>query len=193
MNEELAFLTAIRDRPNDEATRLIYADWLEERGDPRGEFIRVECELATLSVRNERYNKLKERAKELAKKIDTLWLSIVSRPAIERCGALYRFVCPKKWEDLTPTRKADVRFCESCERNVFFCSSIRKAQNRARSGHCVAMDLRVERKHRDLEEPRFRTLGKMYPAHAERRAREERSEGQPQGRREGRKRGRRRR
>lgn len=28
--------------------RLVFADWLEERGDPRGEFIRLQCELETL-------------------------------------------------------------------------------------------------------------------------------------------------
>jgi hypothetical protein len=28
------------------APRLILADWLEERGDPRADFIRVQCELA---------------------------------------------------------------------------------------------------------------------------------------------------
>ena len=30
-----AFLQAIRENPDDDAPRLIYADWLEERGDPR--------------------------------------------------------------------------------------------------------------------------------------------------------------
>ncbi|HEX5271780.1 MAG TPA: TIGR02996 domain-containing protein, partial [Gemmataceae bacterium] len=41
-----AFLRAIIEDPDDDAPRLIYADWLEERGDPRGEFIRIQCELA---------------------------------------------------------------------------------------------------------------------------------------------------
>ena len=31
--------------PSDVFARLVYADWLEERGDPRGEFIRIQCEL----------------------------------------------------------------------------------------------------------------------------------------------------
>ena len=42
MNPDDAFLQAIRDAPDDDAPRLIYADWLDERGDPRGEFIRVQ-------------------------------------------------------------------------------------------------------------------------------------------------------
>jgi uncharacterized protein (TIGR02996 family) len=41
-----AFLDAVVSVPDDVAPRLMYADWLEERGDPRGEFIRVQCELA---------------------------------------------------------------------------------------------------------------------------------------------------
>src|SRR4051794_36091905 len=41
-----AFLAAILAEPDNDAPRLIYADWLDERGDPRGEFIRVQCQLA---------------------------------------------------------------------------------------------------------------------------------------------------
>ena len=36
MPVEDAFLADIRDHPDDDTPRLIYADWLEERGDPRG-------------------------------------------------------------------------------------------------------------------------------------------------------------
>lgn len=46
MATEAAFVKAILAEPDDEPLRLIFADWLEERGDPRGEFIRVQCELA---------------------------------------------------------------------------------------------------------------------------------------------------
>lgn len=42
-----ALLAAILADPDDDAPRLIYADWLEERGDPdRAEFIRLQCHLA---------------------------------------------------------------------------------------------------------------------------------------------------
>lgn len=45
---ERAFLDSIIAAPDDDAPRLIYADWLEERGDSeRAEFIRVQCELGT--------------------------------------------------------------------------------------------------------------------------------------------------
>ena len=42
---ETAFLKAIRDNPDDDTAPLIYADYLEERGDPRGELIRVQIHL----------------------------------------------------------------------------------------------------------------------------------------------------
>jgi len=46
--EAEAFLQRIRAFPDDDAPRLIFADWLDERGDPRGRFIRVELALARL-------------------------------------------------------------------------------------------------------------------------------------------------
>ncbi len=45
MTEHDAFLRAICTDPDDDTPRLIYADWLEERGDPRGEFIRCQIEV----------------------------------------------------------------------------------------------------------------------------------------------------
>ena len=43
MSAHDAFLQVIQQTPDDDAPRLVYADWLEERGDPRGEFIRLQC------------------------------------------------------------------------------------------------------------------------------------------------------
>jgi uncharacterized protein (TIGR02996 family) len=49
MNQEQAFVQAICEDPDDDAVRLIYADWLDEHGQPeRAEFIRVQVELARL-------------------------------------------------------------------------------------------------------------------------------------------------
>jgi len=39
--EEGAFLRAIRAAPDDSAPRLVYADWLDERHDPRGAMVRL--------------------------------------------------------------------------------------------------------------------------------------------------------
>jgi len=46
---ERAFVTAIIENVEDDTPRLVYADWLEENGDPdRAEFIRLQIELAGL-------------------------------------------------------------------------------------------------------------------------------------------------
>jgi uncharacterized protein (TIGR02996 family) len=195
MNEELAFLTAIHDKPNDEATRLVYADWLEERGDPRGEFIRIECELATLPPEDQRRAQLTARAKELAKGFELSWLAIVSRPVLERGSVRFEFECPKKWENLTPTGGDLIRFCNACRQNVHYCASIDEALGHALRGQCVAIDLRVERKEGDLElAPVYRaTLGLILIDPEPHRPRETEREGEPRDHREGRRRGRRRR
>ena len=41
---EIAFLRSIIEQPDDDAPRLIYADWLDEQGNSdRAEFIRLQC------------------------------------------------------------------------------------------------------------------------------------------------------
>src|ERR1700722_9248705 len=41
MNDEAAFTRAMQENPEDNALRLVLADWLEEQGDLRGELIRL--------------------------------------------------------------------------------------------------------------------------------------------------------
>jgi uncharacterized protein (TIGR02996 family) len=72
--EDQAFLEAIRESPDDDAVRLVYADWLEEQGDAsRAEFIRVQCELAHLSGKEERAE-LEHREEQLLSANRAAWL-----------------------------------------------------------------------------------------------------------------------
>jgi uncharacterized protein (TIGR02996 family) len=52
VSDEAALLAAIREHPEEDTPRLVYADWLDEQGGPentkRAEFIRVQIELARL-------------------------------------------------------------------------------------------------------------------------------------------------
>jgi uncharacterized protein (TIGR02996 family) len=73
MDQEAAFVQTILAHPEDESARLVYADWLEERGDPRGEFIRVEHEMTAVPVHSDRYVELKARRNELVPQIDKAW------------------------------------------------------------------------------------------------------------------------
>ena len=74
MTYDDAFLQAILENPDDDTPRLIYADWLEERGDPRGEFIRVQCHLAAMSADDERRARLEQYERELLARHQDRWL-----------------------------------------------------------------------------------------------------------------------
>ena len=66
MTHDEAFLQAIRDEPEDDAPRLIYADWLDEHGaEARAEFIRAQCERVRPSTDPGRAAALEMRAWQL--------------------------------------------------------------------------------------------------------------------------------
>jgi len=46
VTEDEAFVRAIIDSPGDDTPRLVYADWLDDRDDPRGPYLRAELEWA---------------------------------------------------------------------------------------------------------------------------------------------------
>jgi uncharacterized protein (TIGR02996 family) len=74
MSVETAFLAAIQSAPHEAAPRLVYADWLEERKDWRGELIRVEEEMRELPVYSDRFWQLKPRRNELRSQAAPDWL-----------------------------------------------------------------------------------------------------------------------
>lgn len=79
MRNDEAFLHAIADKPADDATRLAYADWLEERGDPRADFLRVQCALEEQANDKARYRDLCKREKKLFAQLDPAWIMRVRR------------------------------------------------------------------------------------------------------------------
>lgn len=56
MTDELRLLEAIVAAPADDAPRLVYADWLQSRGDPRGELVLLQCQLAAAPDDDRRRN-----------------------------------------------------------------------------------------------------------------------------------------
>src|SRR5262245_2431631 len=70
-----AFLDAILDNPEDDAPRLIYADWLDEQGDSaRAEFIRLQCALARSPSNDRRRPGWREREEALLAEHGSVWL-----------------------------------------------------------------------------------------------------------------------
>ncbi|NUQ64878.1 MAG: TIGR02996 domain-containing protein [Pirellulales bacterium] len=75
MMEEESFVGHIRANPLDEVPRLIYADYLEDRGDPRGEFIRIQCELSRRQIGDPLRPELTARERELLDAHAETWLA----------------------------------------------------------------------------------------------------------------------
>jgi uncharacterized protein (TIGR02996 family) len=69
-----AFLQDIRENPDDDAPRLVFADWLEDNGDPqRADFIRVQCALASMLDDGPRRIELGAREEELLEANALAW------------------------------------------------------------------------------------------------------------------------
>jgi uncharacterized protein (TIGR02996 family) len=77
MNHEQAFLQAIRETPDDDAPRLIYADWLEEQGGAartaRASFIRNQCRLAELPEDDPARDALEDEEADLLTEYEDEW------------------------------------------------------------------------------------------------------------------------
>jgi uncharacterized protein (TIGR02996 family) len=75
-----AFLRAICEEPDEDAHRLVYADWLDENGDPvRAEFIRVQCALDRLGPYDEARFDLEARQQALFDAHRPDWLDELPR------------------------------------------------------------------------------------------------------------------
>jgi uncharacterized protein (TIGR02996 family) len=93
-----AFEQAIREGPDDLASHAAYADWLQEQGDPRGEFIRIQLALEDGGLPADQRRKLHAREKLLLEQHERAWLGglapqlldwgreeMPSRPGLRRC------------------------------------------------------------------------------------------------------------
>jgi uncharacterized protein (TIGR02996 family) len=77
MSTETALLRTIRDMPDEDTPRLVYADYLDEEGNSaRAEFIRVQIERANLPEDDARRNALEDREHELLAEHECSWLGV---------------------------------------------------------------------------------------------------------------------
>ncbi|QJX00790.1 hypothetical protein FTUN_8428 [Frigoriglobus tundricola] len=75
MSDRQALIEAIREHPEDDTPRLVLADWYDESGESaRGEFVRVQCELARLDPASARYPELHVRQLQLLAEHEAEWL-----------------------------------------------------------------------------------------------------------------------
>lgn len=83
MHDELPFIHEIRTRPENDDARLIYADFLEDQGDARGELIRVQIELHHLPPAAPERASLLKREDELLATHGEAWLEPLRRLGAE--------------------------------------------------------------------------------------------------------------
>jgi len=76
---ESSFQQAIAAKPDDDQPRLIYADWLEEQGDPRCELIRVQCRLAALPPGDAACWELQQREEALLANYLSKWTKLLPK------------------------------------------------------------------------------------------------------------------
>src|SRR5437763_13277856 len=75
MSAEQAFLQEIVEDPDDDAVRLIYADWLEDHGNAaRAEFIRTQIELAGMKEDDPRREDFAAREADLLAEHEAEWV-----------------------------------------------------------------------------------------------------------------------
>jgi uncharacterized protein (TIGR02996 family) len=172
MHDEDDFLRALSQNPADDALRMIFADWLDERDDDlsktKAQFLRVTVRLMGPIQRVGWRHARRRELHELAQSLPGAWLAVVSRLRIENCpeatrkanveelaqhGLVFTTVCEKQWDELAPIDTPTVRHCTACDQNVHYCDTIDEARKHARDGHCVAVNLGVIRQPRDLEIP----------------------------------------
>src|SRR5262245_11304094 len=94
-SQDAALLAAVYADPHDDAPRLVYADWLDENGDPeRAEFIRVQIALANARDDDPRRPALAKREKQLLKAHGKVWRGS-GDPWLRGAGFERGFLVPK--------------------------------------------------------------------------------------------------
>jgi uncharacterized protein (TIGR02996 family) len=134
---EEGFLARLREEPSDDATREIYADWLDSIGAPTpAAFIRLQLAgTATIETSD-----VIERATTLT---DPGWRAVVSRGRIHHCES----PCPGRWHMLEPTEVDTSRFCPTCREDVRYCATLEEiASCGRRDAPCVYDARLIERR-----------------------------------------------
>ncbi len=77
-----ALLEAVLAARDDDRPRLVYADWLSEQGDPRGEFIAVQCARARMEADAPGQQALKEREYTLLSSHEEQWRTALGEDVV---------------------------------------------------------------------------------------------------------------
>jgi uncharacterized protein (TIGR02996 family) len=84
LTPEAAFVKQLSEDPDDLATPLVYADWLDDSGAAdRAAFLRLQHDVLQLRHRQRGFSESSRRLLRMGKKLVAEWLEVVSRPRLE--------------------------------------------------------------------------------------------------------------
>ena len=127
---EQQLLEALREAPGDATTRMVYADWLDERS------LKAKFELLQ---RREHFHTFIHRK---ATTID--WRAVAVRAPIDHCAMS---ACPLYWDELTPTSETDfIRTCAACRQQVVYCGDLHDVVAAAGNEMRIVVDAAIDRR-----------------------------------------------
>jgi uncharacterized protein (TIGR02996 family) len=100
--DDRPFLSAIQASPADATLRLVYADWLEERGDTRAEFLRLHLLLKSFDPDDLNRVEAERQLSCLRKSADATWLAIIEPEHFLREDDRGWCKCVEDWHRKTP-------------------------------------------------------------------------------------------
>jgi hypothetical protein len=144
--DEKPFLDKAFERKLEDEDRLRYADVVEPKEPERAEWLRLGV---ALHARGTEDAAVRARFLELCRSMDYAYVNLLFRDVVLNCGdadakrdgrrVRFSFYCPKRWETLAPTESDGVRFCEHCNEQVHYVTTIQEAELRAKAGDCIAL------------------------------------------------------
>jgi uncharacterized protein (TIGR02996 family) len=136
-NEDKGFIRAILDHPEELTTWLAYADYLDDRADPRAVFLRLIVERKQLAA-GASHQAIDARLAVLRGELNPNWILVFDTPRVGNC--VTRFICRMSWDTLSPTDEPDIRICHECKSPVFYCQTLEEARLFTSCGQRVALN-----------------------------------------------------
>ena len=116
MNED-SFLNQIAAAPRNVDHRRVYADWLEERHDPRAAVLRAQ--IRAIEASPDASEARREEMRETCAAVDPSWFAQIDLAPIENCAQSPGAGCPGRWEALPREPIATLtRRCPVCTATV---------------------------------------------------------------------------
>lgn len=93
---------------------------------------------------------LESKLRAIAPQTPLSWRRGIARRLVEPCSLAHWPDCPREWPRLRSTGSEEVRFCGTCDRDVFYCLSIEQARGHTQADQRVVLDAAVPRVKDDL-------------------------------------------